>query len=100
MIIVSGLLAFDPATEDATLAALTSLAQATAGEDGCLDYDYWASLTEKGVYRVFERWESEEAIHAHMAAPAMAEFLGSVGDLGITRAEVWRYDVSDVSKLM
>ncbi len=100
MIIVSGLLAFDPATEDATRNALVGLAAATADEDGCVAYDYWASLDEPGVYRVFEQWESEEAIHAHMASPHMAEFMVSVGDLGITKAEVWRYDVSDVSKLM
>jgi quinol monooxygenase YgiN len=100
MIIVSGLLAFDPATEEATLAALTSLAAATAEEDGCVEYNYWASITEPGVYRVFEQWESEETIHAHMSSSTMADFLGKVGDLGITKAEVWRFDVSETSKLM
>lgn len=100
MIVVSGILAFDPSLEDATKAALTGLAAATADEDGCIEYDYWASLAEPGVYRVFEQWESEEAIHGHMSSPHMAEFLGSVGDLGVTRAEIWRYDVSDTSKLM
>ena len=35
-----------------------------------------------------------------MASPHMAEFMGAAGSLGITGADIQRYDVSAKSKLM
>lgn len=59
-------------------------------EDGCLEYgptvDVETSIPAQGDLRpntvtVVERWESLEALEAHLVAPHMVEYRGKVKDL-------------------
>lgn len=91
MIIIAGTLTFDP--EKATLLAegFDKIHHATLQEPGCLAYDYYTSRTNPGVILMFEKWESEEALGAHMQGENMAQMGALMGQIGITGADVKKY---------
>jgi quinol monooxygenase YgiN len=55
-----------------------------------------AELDDPGALRIFEEWESEEALRAHFATPHMARFQKAIIGLPIKSSSVLRYDVSRV----
>jgi quinol monooxygenase YgiN len=99
LIIVAGHLTIDPAHREAALEAIATNVAATRAEDGNLDYRFSPDLDEPGRFNIIERWESEEAMSAHLASPHLGAFLGTIGGLLGGPAEVIRYDVSGSSKL-
>jgi quinol monooxygenase YgiN len=100
MIVVSGFLSFDPANTEAFHEALGALVPTTRAEDGCVSYGFYADPAEPGTYRIFEEWASQEAMDAHMGTAHLAEFMGAMGDFGVTATELYAYAVSDKSRLM
>lgn len=100
MIVVSGTFQVDPTKREQAVAVGTKMAEASRAEAGCVAYGFWTDPNEPTSFRVFEQWESAEALDAHFAEPHMAEFLGALPDLGITNSEIIRYEVSGASKLM
>ena len=94
MIVVSGVFDIDPADRDAAIAAATKMGEASRQEDGCNDYAFWADLTEPGRFRVFEEWESIEALQTHFQTAHMAEFRESMGSFRILDRSVFRYEVT------
>jgi quinol monooxygenase YgiN len=91
MIIVAGTLTFDPAKSNVLAEGWDKMQKATLDEPGCLAYDYFLSRHEEGVILVFEKWESEEALGAHMQTPHMAEFGALMGQIGVKGADVKKY---------
>lgn len=100
MIVVSGVMKMDPANHDVFAEAATKMAAASMEEEGVLQYAFWADLNERGVFRVFEEYVDDAAVGSHFATPHMAEFMGAMGSVGITEADVQKYTVSDKGKLM
>jgi len=75
---------------DDFLAAFHDLMPAVHQEEGCLDYgptiDVETNIAAQGparenVVTVVERWESLEALEAHLIAPHMNEFRASVKEM-------------------
>lgn len=81
MILVTGTLDIDPDARKEFIAATQELMTATRAEAGCAHYAFSADLDDDGRFYVAERWESEEAMGAHMAQPHFAAFLGTVGGM-------------------
>src|SRR5262245_48602075 len=100
MIVVSGTITIDPANNGRMTEAVAALVPPTREEDGNSEYSYWLSQTEAGVWRVFEEWESEDALNAHMGSAHMATFIGAMGELGVSGVDIARYEVTEKSKLM
>lgn len=42
-------------------------------EDGCISYDYYASMQDEKMLLLIERWESEEKQQIHVKQPHMTE---------------------------
>lgn len=71
--------------EDAVATALSELAEVTRAEPGCLYYVPYRSPDEPSVFRIFEVYRDDAALHAHRqsdhfkrlveerAAPLLAE---------------------------
>ena len=91
MIIVAGTLTFDPEKAHILAEGFDKVQAATLEEDGCLGYDYFLSRHEPGVVLMFEKWESEEALAAHMQSPNMAAVGAVMGQIGIRGADVKKY---------
>ncbi len=100
MIVVSGTIDLDPANHDAVVALTDTLVAATLQEEGCISYGFWADPSDAGRFRVFEEWDNETALDAHVKTPHMATFNKGLGPLGITGVSITKYVVSESSKLM
>ncbi len=80
---------------DAFLAIFKAMVPKVRAEEGCIEYGPWLDLptnidlqepARENVVTVIEKWESVEALEAHLIAPHMLEFRKAVQDLvtGIT----------------
>jgi len=99
MIIIAGTITCDPEKMEDAVEAICSLMEATQAEEGCIDYVLSADPLSPGVIRIFEKWESDEAIKNHMRAPHMADFQGKISNFGVTAMSVDRFDGATQSKL-
>lgn len=99
MLVIAGRVRIDPARRDEGIAAAVEMMRATRAEPGCLSYTFSADLEDPGAFRIFEEWESQEALEAHFRSPHMAAFQAAVGGLGVREMHVQRYEVSSVGPL-
>jgi quinol monooxygenase YgiN len=72
MLIVAGHFDIDPADRDAFLEARSPAMTTTRSEGGCLEYVMSADPIDPTRVVLFERWEDQASLDAHMAAVAAA----------------------------
>jgi quinol monooxygenase YgiN len=77
---VVAVIAAKPGSESVVAQALQSLVGPSRADSGCISYDLFASESVPGVFVTVEKWESQEALDAHLASPALAEALASAGE--------------------
>ena len=68
MLVVGGTFEVDPADRDAFIAARLDSMRTSRREPGCLEYTFAADPVDPGRIILFERWESQESLDAHLAA--------------------------------
>ena len=68
MVIVSGTFEVAPEDRDAFLRGREDGMRTSRAEPGCLAYVFAADPLEPGRVILFEQWESEDALAAHVAA--------------------------------
>jgi quinol monooxygenase YgiN len=71
VIIVSGTFEVDPGQRDEFLAERHERMRSSRAEAGCLEYTFSADPLDPGRVLLFERWESQAALDAHLAGPPM-----------------------------
>jgi quinol monooxygenase YgiN len=62
-----------PGAEETLLATLSNYVVMTRHEPGCRNVDLVASVTRGGRFFVIEKWESADAVQAHLDSPLMTE---------------------------
>lgn len=92
MIVVAVTLTFDESKQAAMIAAANRVAEATHTEAGCVSYEFFADINRPGRMFLFEEWDSEAALDAHLASPHLAEFRSTLEAVGANR-ELKRYVV-------
>jgi len=92
MLILSGTVKMNPddiaVIEDAALAMIA----ATRAEEGCIEYEFSEVIGEPGTMRIFERWESVEALKAHFVAPHMAVWQEAMKAATVHSRNLARYE--------
>jgi quinol monooxygenase YgiN len=96
MLVIAGQIRIDPARREDAVRAAVEVQEATRREAGCISYTFSADLAEPGLFRIFEEWESPEALAAHFGAPHMAKFQAAVAGLGVKEMKVQRYEIASV----
>lgn len=91
MIIVAGTITIDPTKRDFLSAEFEKMRAASLAEDGCHEYQLYFSRTDPATVFMFEKWESEDALGAHMATPHMAEFGAAMGGAGVSGTDIAKY---------
>jgi quinol monooxygenase YgiN len=94
MIVVQVEVIVEPGAASKAVDAVKKMEQATRQEPGCLKYAFAVDITDPGMIRVIERWESMDAIKAHMVSPHMAEFNKAVGALQPKGLDIKAYEVA------
>ncbi len=94
MIIVAGRIPIRPEMRARATAAAIKVTKATQTDAGCLQYHFYADLEDPNVLHVYEEWESEEALKAHLALPHTTEFLGAISEMVAGAPVVKEHSVS------
>ena len=93
IILIAGTGDVDPQKRDATLAAGCPHMEATRAQKGCLDYVWSPDLLVPGRIYVFERWESQEDLAAHLSGPHYLAMRNTIGAHGLRGADVSKYRI-------
>jgi quinol monooxygenase YgiN len=72
-------LTFAAPVGEIVLGELEKLVSAVRLEPGCIAYAAHTQATDPRRVAFYERWESQAALDAHMAAPALTAFLAVIG---------------------
>ena len=99
-ILVTGVIELDAGKREDVVAAMGVVMEKTRAEEGCEGYAFTGDLGDPGRFYVAEQWASEDAMNAHMATAHLAEFMGKMGEFGVTKVEITRWDGAVPSKLM
>ena len=99
-IVQYAIIPIDPDERDAAMEALTELGEASREEDGVVDYRVTADVDDEHTVRIFEEYEDEDAVNAHMTSEHFEAFQGKVGGFAGGPVELYKYDVEEKSQLM
>ncbi|MBT3247734.1 MAG: antibiotic biosynthesis monooxygenase [Actinobacteria bacterium] len=99
MIILAGTITCDPEKMEEALTAIRPLMEATQAEEGCIDYALSADSLVPGLIRIYEEWETDEALEVHRKAPHMADFQAQTASFGISGVSLNRFSDATVTKL-
>jgi quinol monooxygenase YgiN len=89
MILVSGRFRLPLDRIEEARPAMAAVIAASLAEPGCRAYAYAEDVTEPGLFRVHEAWDSREALEAHFATPHMREWQQIRETLGFHDRAVW-----------
>ena len=82
MIYVIATAELQPGCRDKFLAEFHKIVPAVREEEGCIEYGIGSQLQwGADVVTIVEKWESVEALKAHLVAPHMQEYRPKVKDL-------------------
>ena len=99
MIVVTGVIEIDAEHVWPATTAAAKMIKASRAEEGCIEYCFYVDITETRRFRVYEEWESEEALQAHFATPHMAEFREALKSFRILDRKIMKYEVNSVQGL-
>jgi quinol monooxygenase YgiN len=94
MLIVAGTFQVEPARRDEMLRDREASILASRAEPGCITYVMSADPFDPGIVHLFERWESKEALGAHLAAMA-----SDGPPAGVVGVEIQQYEISNIGPL-
>ena len=94
MMIVAGVFEVDPARRDEFLRDQEPAMRRSRAEPGCIHYVFSADPIDTGRIYLFERWESKEALAAHLAA--MQASGRPPAGVPMLSAEVLQYEIGAV----
>lgn len=88
MLIVTGII--EIAAEDtAKMAdAAREMVAGTVQEAGCYVYEFSQDVSNACRFRVYEEWQDQAALDAHVLTPHMATFRGVLGGLTVVSREI------------
>jgi len=99
VIIVSGILTVDPSCHDRLVEYAREVATESLKEPGCRAYGLWADPDRPGRFRIFEEWDSQEALTEHFATPHFAAFGSALGEVELIGMDFHRYIDPEVADL-
>jgi quinol monooxygenase YgiN len=92
-VVISGEIDLDPAKREQALLDAQPLIAAALAENGCVHYAWTADPAKPGRVHVFEEWDSEADLIAHLAAAPYRDMAGHLAASGISSAVTRKYRV-------
>lgn len=100
MIVLQATLPLAAEHRDRATEAATELAEQSRAESGVLDYRVATDVEEPSILRIFERYEDEAAMEAHLESEHFQSFQGQVGEWVDGEVDLVRYDVESTTRMM
>jgi quinol monooxygenase YgiN len=95
MLIVAGEIRMQSGTRDQFLTAVKPLVAATLLEDGCHTYAFSPDPDDDDLIRLYELWDDEASLAAHLASEHIAEWRTTSASLPILSADIVKYTVTE-----
>ena len=92
-ILITGHVDFDPGNDDKALADATQLMADTRSQRGCRAYVWSSDPTTPGRVYVYENWETEADLAAHLAGHYYTDMLMLLGKYEIRGTDVLKYRI-------
>ena len=99
MIVISGTARIRPEVKAEARAAALEMAALSAAEPGCTVYELSELLDDPFTFRLFEQWESADALAAHFATPHFAAFSRALPGFLAAPPQFTRYEVAKAGPL-
>jgi len=99
VIVVSGETEFDPEDVETAMEAAIEMMAETAKEPGCIHYRFYADIEVPSRLHVYEEWETEAALAAHMNTPHMATWRGVVGGLRVLSRNIKKFEAGPATRI-
>ena len=97
MIVVNAVVTSNEDDIAALRTAVAEMETASRAEAGCEDYTFSVELNNPGTVRITERWQSKEALMAHMETPHMAEFQKAMAAHPPSAMDIKFYEVEEIN---
>jgi len=99
MLIIAGTITVEPGARERLEAAAADMMTETRREPGNLDYAFSVEVGNPGCVRIFECWESDGALDAHLASAHMAAFRAAIASLDLTSMGIQKYRIESIGPL-
>jgi quinol monooxygenase YgiN len=76
------------------LALLEEVQEASRRDDGCLNYGYYANITDPASYVAVEEWADMAALEAHLRTPHVGRLIGAIGEMADAPPEIAAHEVA------
>lgn len=100
MILQYAVIPIDPDGHDEAIDALTELAERSREESGVVEYRVTTDVEDESVVRIFEQYEDQDAVDAHMNSDHFGAFQEELPEFAGGDVELYKYEVSDSTQLM
>lgn len=100
MIVMHATVPIDPDDREAALELVRDLAQASREEDGVIDYRVATDAEDPNTVRVFEQYEDDDAVDAHMSSDHFQSFQDDIAAHLAGEPTLYRFDVDSKMQLM
>ena len=94
MLIVAAEVGIEEGAAESVRDALLEMETETRKEPGCQTYAFSLDINDPGTIRIFERWDSMEALETHFKTPHMASFGAAIGKIQPKSMNVKVYEVA------
>ena len=88
MIVVTGIAEISPEDVSRIKSAAKTMASASRSEDGCRNYAFYEDIEQDGRFRIYEEWETAEALREHFTTQHMQEFNQILAETKVLKLEV------------
>lgn len=99
MIAVQGSFRFPVPALDEARQLMRAVIEATLAESGCRAYSYAEDVTEAGLFRATELWDSREALAAHFETPHMRQWVEQREALGFFDRRIALHEIGPAEEL-
>ena len=73
--------------------AIRIMEEESRKQSGCLRYAFSVDISDPTIMRVYELWQSMEALEAHFKGPHMAAFQKALGGIKVKSMDVGVYEI-------
>jgi quinol monooxygenase YgiN len=94
MVIVIARVRPRPDRRDELLALLREVQEASRGDDGCLNYGYYAEIADPDALIAVEEWRDQDALANHLRQPHVARLVQALPDLIAAPPEIAAHEVA------
>lgn len=95
-IVISGEIDLAPEDRERALLGARDLIAAALAERGCVHYAWTADLGRPGRVHVFEEWQTQDDLAAHLAGKPYQGMLAHLSSCGLQNAVTRKYRVDHV----